>query len=46
MFTVGPTFFGGSGTFDEGLLTPGTPTPSAIGVSGTFLLGAGTCGVG
>jgi len=35
MFMVGPTFFGGSGVFDEGLLTPGTPTPSAIAVSGT-----------
>lgn len=58
MFPVDPAFFS-SGDLNEGLLTPGTPTPSAIAVSGTptqilycyvvsstFLLGAGTCGVG
>ena len=34
MFGIGPAFYGG-GIFDEGALTPGTPTPSAIPVSGT-----------
>lgn len=34
MFPVGPAFFS-SGDLNEGLLTPGTPTPSAIAVSGT-----------
>lgn len=31
---IGPTFFSGN-AFDEGVLTPGTPVPTAIAVSGT-----------